>query len=598
MLLACCGVLLHAQQTITWTGQVDVDWHKRCNWNPMVIPTCQDTVVIPTVVSGNYPVVSGIAHCKELNITTGVANALTIQSGARIDVSSAGGSCSGTPTDNTGVLSPAVNISGPTFVCLGDTGIWHAPHSAGNIWQWQYPPSWTVVAQSGDSIVLIPDSVDGYVRAEVCDNACRCGTDSVYIGTDSCYAFCEYINAGNDFGEGVMGERQGDIILVGGYLGGDQDIWLLRLAGNGSSIKLSRRYLGYRNDYGEAVCRAPDGGFIIGGYTDNYPYGDGVIIKVDSNLNTQWIKRVGWFVSNESEYVYDVQATSSGKIAYVGRRSGNSTGGVSQGIIGMLDTAGNLIWGKTVAGGSLIQLFGVQAWGNNIYAVGLVVGGPLGNQDGLLLVFDTLGNFKWGRALGSGGDDVCQSITTLPDSSVAIACTSYGINGGDAIVYRLSNNGSLIWARRVFVGGGLDFSHSITYTQDGGIVAVGGTESAGAGIRDVWVFKLDTNGNFLWGKAVGGAGNDQGEDVFAWPSNYVLVVGFTGSYTGLNDIYLIALDPDGNLPCSSGCNIVDAGNTGTWSAIASYTPSIANFGNSQDLTMSIGTGGTLVKICP
>jgi hypothetical protein len=40
-----------------------------------------------------------------------------------------------------------------------------------------------------------------------------------------------------------------------------------------------------------------------------------------------------------------------------------------------------------------------------------------------------------------------------------------------------------------------DFANSVRQTSDGGYVVAGQTESAGAGRYDMWIFKLDNNGN-------------------------------------------------------------------------------------------------------
>ncbi len=101
------GFVLLKGQAITWTGAVDRDWHKPCNWSPERVPTCSDSVVVPDPISGNYPVVSGIAHCNKLSVTANAADALTILNGANIDISSNGGTCSGTPT-----VSPCTDCLG------------------------------------------------------------------------------------------------------------------------------------------------------------------------------------------------------------------------------------------------------------------------------------------------------------------------------------------------------------------------------------------------------------------------------------------------------------------------------------------------------
>ena len=90
-------------QSNSWTGSIDTDWHKACNWSLNTIPTITHDVTIPNVT--NYPIVSGNAHCRTLSITSTASNAITIQSslGADLCISSTnGGACSTTITDNGG----------------------------------------------------------------------------------------------------------------------------------------------------------------------------------------------------------------------------------------------------------------------------------------------------------------------------------------------------------------------------------------------------------------------------------------------------------------------------------------------------------------
>lgn len=111
--------LLSFSQSITWVGGTDNDWHKSCNWNTSVLPTCSDDVVIPTA---KFPDVTGIAHCNTIEIQ-GTSVIDVIGSGI-IEVSDAG-SCVGTATNNTGGGTPTATAAS----AIGNTGFtanWNA----------------------------------------------------------------------------------------------------------------------------------------------------------------------------------------------------------------------------------------------------------------------------------------------------------------------------------------------------------------------------------------------------------------------------------------------------------------------------------------
>jgi len=101
------GLLLFWQaalsQTNTWTGAVDTDWHKDCNWSLNLIPICAHDVIIPFAV--NLPIITGIAHCGSLDIQTlsgGHLEIVVTGGGVLYDASLNAGICTGTPTDNSG----------------------------------------------------------------------------------------------------------------------------------------------------------------------------------------------------------------------------------------------------------------------------------------------------------------------------------------------------------------------------------------------------------------------------------------------------------------------------------------------------------------
>ncbi|MBU1636472.1 T9SS type A sorting domain-containing protein [bacterium] len=103
-----------------------------------------------------------------------------------------------------------------------------------------------------------------------------------------------------------------------------------------------------------------------------------------------------------------------------------------------------------------------------------------------------------------------------------------------------------LWTR---VYGGLEFDRSLGALplQDGGFFVTGYTESFGAGFRDMWLLRLDENGDTLWTRTYGGSEEDVGNSIIpAQDGNYWLS-GRTMSYgVGARDWLLIKIDENGD----------------------------------------------------
>ncbi len=88
----------------------------------------------------------------------------------------------------------------------------------------------------------------------------------------------------------------------------------------------------------------------------------------------------------------------------------------------------------------------------------------------------------------------------------------------------------------------------IKLTSDGNYIMAGNTESFGGGLADVWLVKLDTDGNVVWQKAYGYSNYERARDVIQTPDGGYLIGGYTSSFgNGGKDFWLIKTDSDGNI---------------------------------------------------
>ena len=102
---------------------------------------------------------------------------------------------------------------------------------------------------------------------------------------------------------------------------------------------------------------------------------------------------------------------------------------------------------------------------------------------------------------------------------------------------------------KTFGGEKYDTADSVQQTTDGGYVAVGHTQSFGAGEADVYLIKLDADGNLdpTWDpnpRTFGGAAYDWAESVQQTTDGGYIVAGGTRSLgAGSNDVLVLKLAP-------------------------------------------------------
>jgi hypothetical protein len=250
--------------------------------------------------------------------------------------------------------------------------------------------------------------------------------------------------------------------------------------------------------------------------------------------------------AQESEWLWAEQA---GGLSW---DSGNSIATDSNGniyVTGMY--TGNTSFGSTI-------LEGDSEYDYNLFVA------KLNNNGNWLWATNAETNSAFGRGVSVDNNGSCYIAGNFSDS-ISFGLTTLISNGSsDAFVAKLDPNGNWIWARSA--GSSLnDHARSICTDDNGNCYIIGNfastcdfgntTLTAGDSL-DIFVAKMDTNGNWLWAQRAGGIWGDNGNKISLDGEGNIFITGYFRNdadfgntiltCSGFSDAYIAKLDTNGN----------------------------------------------------
>lgn len=290
----------------------------------------------------------------------------------------------------------------------------------------------------------------------------------------------------------------------------------------------------------------------------------------------QWQKALG---GGNDDDTRDFIHTSDG--GYVAAGTAISPDGDVSGHHGFVDywvvklnASGALQWQKALGGSQSDVALSVQQTRDGGYVVAGYamssdgqVTGHHGYADAWIVKLDVNGALQWQKALGGSSFDNAYCVRQTPDGGYLVAGNTSssdgdvtGSRGGtDAWVVKLDAGGALQW-QKTYGGSGIDDLSSIDAVASGGYILSGyttsndGQVSGNHGAEDLWVVRIDDQGNLLWQKTLGGSAMDAGEYVLTTPDGGYIVAGNTrsadGDVTGQHgevDYWVVKLDAGGSV---------------------------------------------------
>jgi len=417
--------------------------------------------------------------------------------------------------------------------------------------------------------------------------------------------------AGEDYANHVQQTADGGYFIVGytfSYGAGGVDIWIMKTDSSGNMV-WDRTFGGEGTDWGFTGQQTSDGGFVLVGIYDQGAGNRAAwLIKTDSNGVEEWNKFLATSGDNQA---HDVEQTSDGGYAVVGdsqyggqidawimKISNPSTqpanvapidGASGVSVTPTLtsssfsdpdggDTHAASQWQvRTAAGSYSSPIFDSGTDGANLTSITLSAGILDGNttyywhvrhQDnhGSWSGYSTETSFttqdapinpadgpepaiEWSRTfIGGTGNDYYRKVQQTSDGGYIVVgnTDSYGAGASDVWLTKTDSDGNETWSR-TYGGVNGENGWSVQQTPDGGYIIGGTTSSYGAGSVDMWLLKVDSNGNEQWNRTFGGAGGDALGYAQQTSDGGYIVVGYTDSYgAGGADIWLVKTDSNGN----------------------------------------------------
>ncbi len=199
-----------------------------------------------------------------------------------------------------------------------------------------------------------------------------------------------------------------------------------------------------------------------------------------------------------------------------------------------------------------------------------------GNTEVFIAKLSNTGDWLWaksgvGTGFNRGNSIICDNsnnvyVTGSFESNITFGTTTLTSSGyRDIFVAKLNSSGNWVWA--IKAGGSLtEESVGIRYNANNSFIAITGFYSGNSvfgnttlnanGARDIFIAKIDFNGNWLWAKSAGSNGNDESRGIAIDKNGNSVITGYYTnaiSFGSINlpagnsrDIFIAKIDKNGD----------------------------------------------------
>lgn len=399
-----------------------------------------------------------------------------------------------------------------------------------------------------------------------------------------------YFLSGNSYSN-ASGDK-----TVNGF-GGSRHVWVLKTTINGDIVWQNA----YGGDVGETyhdAIKTIDNGFLLSITSSSNISGNKIensrgkadywLVKINGQGNIEWQKTIG---GSEAEFEMKAISCSDGGYFIGGSSSSPISGEKIENSRDLnqlyfdfwvlkLDEYRNIEWQRTIGGDEDDRFVVARQTADEGF---LIAGSSRSNigfeksensrgnsYDFWLLKLNPQGDIEWQKTIGSDFTDSLSDMLITPENEILIGGTSgEGISGDKTVdsnglsdfwILKLNSVGEILWQKSIG-GNDQETLHKMSITSTGNYLLGGISNSSisgdktsnSRGLSDYWAVLIDTNGNIIGQKTIGGNDNEAGTNVIETPDGGYFVAGSTfsgisGEKTeasrGQSDYWVLKLEPN------------------------------------------------------
>jgi hypothetical protein len=319
------------------------------------------------------------------------------------------------------------------------------------------------------------------------------------------------------------------------------------LAVDPPAVQWTRNYYGRGAAGGDCLLATSDGGYVVAGWTDSSgPTTEFYIAKTDSLGLLEWEK---WYGGARNAHIYSVVQTGDGGYAFAGEKDEGA-------YLCRTDSIGNLLWETNLFAGDtcIAWASAVRQTADGGFVVTAMASGDfIQGVDTTVGVFviktNPSGNREWRLGVPEDwmDDDIGIPVEVTSGGAYVIAYISWA--DGTLKLVKVGPTGSVNWAKEL-TGVTTSTSAALAVAPGGGYIVAGpcAADTSEFDPANTGIVRIDSVGNKIWSKNIGGRNLDMGVAVTRTAGNGLVIAGeIRPSGRGDTDAYLFETDSQGNV---------------------------------------------------